>query len=1100
MPRFWPFLRLSRLLAIALLVSFVLTGCVSGSGDRRSDVRLERLRCESLTNPEGLDARSPRLSWNLVSDRRGVRQTAYQVLVAGSEDALREDRGDLWDSGRVASGLSTQIPYGGAPLESRVRSWWKVRVWDEQERVSAWSPAARFSMGLLRPEDWQAKWIGTEESSAVVATHPLVEVAARWIWAAGVDAANAAPSGTRYFRRTVDVPADRRIRKGELVLAGDNEFAAAVNGEHAGAGSNFKLATAMDVTRSLRPGRNLIAAWVRNAGELPNPAGLIGFLRVEFEDGDPLVVPTDRRWRTWDAEVSGWTLSDFADGDWRAAQELGPAGMSPWGEVSLADEDRRLAARQLRKEFRIDRPVRRATVYFSGLGLSELYLNGRKVGDHVLSPGLTEYTKRVFYLTFDVTDQVRRGSNAIGVWLGNGRYHAPRGKVPTDTLTYGHPRLLLQLEVDYGEGAPERVVSDETWRLTTDGPITANNEYDGEDYDARKEMPGWDRPGFDDRAWQPARVVAAPGGILVAPEIEPIRVTETLRPVRMTEPRPGVFIFDLGQNLVGWCRLTTRGSAGATVQLRHAEGLKEDGTLYLDNIRSARVTDRYTLKGKGTEVYEPRFTYHGFRFVEVTGFPGRPTLETIEGRVVHDDVASAGDWASSNALLDRILRNVRWGVRGNYRSLPTDCPQRDERQGWLGDRSAECVGEAYLFDIEALYRKWVRDMEDAQRPNGSVPDVCPPYWPIYSDNVTWPSSTVLVPAMLWRQYGDTVTVARHYDSMRRWMAHLSGLVTNDLSARDTYGDWCVPPEDPKLIHSQDPLRKTHPEILASGYLIHDLEHLQRFAGLGGRAADARQFEDLAGRLRSALNRKHYRADVGYYDNGSQTACVLPLAFNLVPEGEAPRVMQRLTDKIIGETRRHVGTGLIGGQWLMRTLSDHGQADLAYTIATQSTYPSWGYMVSREATTIWELWNGDTADPAMNSGNHVMLVGDLVIWLYEYLAGIAPDPREPGFRRLILKPRLVGDLSWVRATHRSPQGEIASHWRRDGEAFDWEVRIPPNTVARIHLPSADPEGVTESGQGLAQATGLVVGGVEGGRLVLEVGSGRYRFAGRIRNGK
>jgi alpha-L-rhamnosidase len=531
------------------------------------------------------------------------------------------------------------------------------------------------------------------------------------------------------------------------------------------------------------------------------------------------------------------------------------------------------------------------------------------------------------------------------------------------------------------------------------------------------------------------------------------------------------------------------------VTLRHAELLKPDGTLYLDNIRSAKVTDVYTLKGGGEEVWEPRFTYHGFRYVEVTGYPGKPGLEALEGCVVHDDVESAGTWKSSNPLLDRFLECVRWGVRGNYRSLSTDCPQRDERQGWLGDRSQECKGETYLFNTAALYSKWLQDMEDAQKENGSVPDVCPPYWPMYSDNVTWPSTTVIAPGHLWEQYGDTGIVARHYGSMKRWMEHMASFIKDDLMPRDTYGDWCVPPEDPKLIHSQDPMRKTSPEVLGTTYYIHCLELMRGYAEVLGKAEEAKRFGERAATMKQAFNAKHLKADGSQYDNGSQTSCILPLAFDLVPEARRAGVFGHLVDKITTESRNHVGTGLIGGQFLMRTLSEHGRADLAYRLASNRDYPSWGYMVEKGATTVWELWNGDTADPAMNSANHVMLVGDYVIWLYEYLAGIRPDPEQPGFKHIVMKPHLVGDLTSVEASHRTPYGWVRSAWRREGGSLGWTVEVPVNVVATVHVPAQDMSDVTESGKPADRAEGVKYLRMEDGHAVYLVGSGVYQFGVR-----
>jgi alpha-L-rhamnosidase len=560
----------------------------------------------------------------------------------------------------------------------------------------------------------------------------------------------------------------------------------------------------------------------------------------------------------------------------------------------------------------------------------------------------------------------------------------------------------------------------------------------------------------------------------------------------MTHPRPDRYIFDMGQNMAGWCRLHATGPAGTKVTLRFAETLKPDGTLYLANIRGARATDTCTLNGMGDEVWEPRFTLHGFRYVEMTGYPGKPALDSIEGRVVNDDLATAGAFECSNPLLNRIYRAIVWGVRGNYHSMPTDCPQRDERQGWLGDRSEESHGETYLFDNGLLYAKWVRDMADAQRPSGSVPDIAPAYWPIYSDNVIWPSSGIIIPEMLRRQYADTRTLADHYDSARKWMDFMSGFITDGLIAKDTYGDWCMPPEDPALIHSRDPQKETDKTLLATSYFYHDLRLMEGFAKRLGETGDALRFGGQAEKMKAAFNQKFLDRKLGRYDNGTQTSSVLPLAFGLVPEDLRAAVFKRLVDQIGNESRGHIGTGLVGGQYLMRVLSDNGRPDLVYKMATQTDYPGWGYMLEHGATTIWELWNGNTADPAMNSGNHVMLIGDLVIWLYEDLAGIKPDPEQPGFKHIIMKPLPVGGLKFVRATHHSPYGLIVSDWEQEDGMFDWRIEIPANTTATVYVPARDFGQVLEGGMFAVNAPGVKFLRMENGRAVFNVGGGKYHF--------
>jgi len=1040
------------------------------------------LRCESLKDPLGIDVLQPRLSWVMESPARGQYQTASRILVASSAAKLRANDGDLWDTGKRESRESIQVMYEGQPLASHTECFWKVRIWDKDGRASAWSKPAYWSMGMLETSDWTGIWIGQDE--------PALETAlskSQWIWFPEGEPQVAAPAERRFFRRAFEIPADRVLQEAQLLITADNECTIHLNGAEIGTHSGFSVVKAFDLKAQLQPGRNLLAVMALNRGTRPNPAALVARLRAEFEGDETFTLATDASWKAMNRQLTDWIEPTFDDSDWPAAKELGRVGMQPWGEVGQP-ADRRLPARYLRKEFALDKRIKRATVHYSGLGVSELYLNGRKVGDSVLSPGLTEYGKRVFYVTFDVTDQLRRGPNALGVILGNGRYYSPRGGKPN----YGWPKLLFNLRIEYTDGSLARLVSDGSWKLSTDGPIRANNEFDGEEYEARWEFKGWAKPDFDDSAWPPVQQVEAPGGKLAAQIMEPIRVTQTLKPVAMSEPEPGVYIFDMGQNMVGWCRIKVRGSEGTQITLRHAETLRTDGTLYVANLRSAKATDVYTLSGRGTETWEPRFTYHGFRYVEVRGWPGKPALNAIEGRVVHDDLRRTGDFTCSNPLLNQIHRNIVWGLRGNYRSIPTDCPQRDERQGWLGDRSEGSRGEMYLFDAAAFYSKWMQDITDGQKESGSISDVCPTYWQNYSDNVTWPSSAILIPNSLLRQYGDKRIIARQYESMKRWVDYMQGFVADGLISRDSYGDWCVPPEDPGLIHSKDPGRITDKTLLASSYFYHDLRLMESYAELVGEGADARHFRQLADEMKVAFNDRFLSRKLGRYDNGTQTSSVLPLHFGLVPDDMQDEVFHNLVTNIVVRTKGHIGTGLVGAQFLNRVLSDNDRADLAYTMASQPDYPGWGYMVNQGATTIWELWNGDTADPSMNSGNHVMLIGDLAIWLYEYLAGIRPDDARPGFQHILMQPHPVGDLDHVKASHRSPYGWIRSEWKRSGEQFDWKIEIPANTKATVHVPASKLERVTESGKAIGKARGVNVLRMEDGQAVLQVGSGKYRF--------
>lgn len=1051
------------------------------------DIRPVDLRCEYLKNPLGIDALQPRLSWILestVPGARGQMQAAYQVLAASSEELLRSDQGDLWDTGKVESNRSTQVAYGGKSLASGRPAWWKVRVWDKSGTLSSWSDTGYWSMGLLSSGDWKGNWIGLDGGEG----KPQGLMHAHWIWS------SEAESGTRYFRRIFTVPQGRNpVVDALLFVVASGDSTLYINGKKVATGKGVKAPISRDVTQLLKPGPNVMAVSV--TGSNNGPSGMIASLQMELVGEELVAIPTDQRWRVSQVKAGGWTETSFNDLGWKPAKVIGGYGMAPWGDVGWA-EHRVLPARMLRKDFRVDGEVRRATLYLSGLGLFEAYLNGHKVSDDVLVPALSDYDKRAFYMTFDVSNGLKRGQNTLGVMLGNGRFFAPRLEAPTPTRTFGYPKLLLQLEIEHSNGRMERVVSDESWRLTTDGPIRSNNVYDGEVYDATREMEGWSRPGFNDSGWQQAKLVGAPSGVLSAQMIAPIRIMRTLKPVKMTQPKPNQYIFDMGQNMVGWCRLTVSGPRGTKVTLRHAETLRRDGTLYMNNLRSARATDVYTLKGQGTEVYEPRFVYHGFRYVELTGFPGEPSLASLEGRVVHDALPEHAQFATSEPLINRIYKNVLWGTRGNYRSIPTDCPQRDERQGWLGDRSAESRGETYLFDVAAFYAKWVGDIDDSQIPKGSVSDVCPAYWPFYSDNVTWPASFFIVAGHLYEQYGDLRVIEQHYEGMKRWITHMRTYMKDDLMPRDTYGDWCVPPRSLTEIHSKDPARQTDPTVLGTTYFYYLLRLMARNATLLNKEADAKDFDNLAARMKAAFNRTYLDPATGEYSNGSQTSSILPLAFGMVPESGRKKLVEALVRNIKVKSKGHIGSGLIGCQWLMQVLSDNGHADLAYEIARQRTYPSWGYMISQGATTIWELWNGNTANPAMNSRNHLMLVGDLVTWFYENLVGIRSDPSKPGFEHIMMRPTPVGDLKFVKASHRSPHGEIVSDWRREDGKFIWNVTIPVNTVATLYVPAVNAASVTESSRPCKQAPGVRWLREQDGKAVFEVGSGSYRFASQM----
>ncbi|SHL40724.1 alpha-L-rhamnosidase [Chitinophaga jiangningensis] len=797
---------------------------------------------------------------------------------------------------------------------------------------------------------------------------------------------------------------------------------------------------------------------------------------------------TNKGQTAWSTAAT-WSMGLLRDTDWKAVW-IGYDHASPFDSISQWS---RLSARYFRKAFTAKGPVKRATVYASGLGVYELNINGKRINSYGLTPAPTDFNKTVLYNTFDVTGDIK-AANVISTVVGNGRYFTMRQNYkPAKHATYGFPKLLLQLEIEYANGDKQIVATDQSWKLNVDGPIRTNNDYDGEEYDATRAWTNWQQPGFDDHTWLQPELVEAPAGKLTAQMIPPVKVMQTIKPVSIKPLRAGRYILDMGQNFAGWLKIKVNGKRGTILTLRFAESLQSDGQLYVANLRDAKVTDKYTLKGGGPESWQPTFVYHGFRFVEVSGFPGTPTIKDFEGQVLYDDMATTGTFTCSDSIINAVHNNAWWGIASNYKGMPMDCPQRNERQPWLGDRATGAGGEAFLFNNAALYAKWLNDIEDAQTPEGAIPDVAPAYWRYYSDNITWPGTYLMVADMLYRQYGDEQAIVHHYPSMKKWMVYMKNMyLKNGIMTKDKYGDWCVPPENLTSIHAKDSTRTTNGQLLSTATYYYLLGMMKRFATIAHQEADIADYQQQRDSVRNAFNNRFYRADKKYYDNNTVTANLLPLYFGMVPDGQQEAVFNSLYNKIKITDKMHISTGVIGTQWLLRGLSNFRRSDIAFTLASNDTYPSWGYMVKNDATTIWELWNGNTANPEMNSQNHVMLLGDYLIWLYENLAGIKSDNNAIAFKHLVMKPENIDGLDFVNATYQSASGTVGSNWKKSPQQFAWQINIPANTSATVYIPANDPAGITESNKPLEKATGVRFLRMEGRYAVVELKSGTYNL--------
>ena len=728
----------------------------------------------------------------------------------------------------------------------------------------------------------------------------------------------------------------------------------------------------------------------------------------------------------------------------------------------------RLAARYLRKEFQLkDKAVRRATAYVAGIGLHEFYVNGQRQGNRVLSPVPSDYRKTIYYNTYDVTSALTANSLCLGIALGNGRLFPMQQHKPYKIPVFGLPKCRINVIVEYEDGTTQRLQTDDKgWKVTANGPIRANNEYDGEEYDARMEMKGWSEVGFDDSSWLKAERTDIPQAMLRGQMTPGMKVLQEIQPVSVT-PNTGSVIVDMGQNMTGWLKAKVRGQKGDTIRFVYAEKLKADGTLYRENFRNAGSTDIYVCRGdegKEGRWWTPTFVYHGFKYVEVIGLKGT-TKADFTGQQVSDEMVSTGHFECSDTILNKVMRNAWWGILDNYKGMPVDCPQRDERQPWLGDRTVGSLGESFLFNNERLYTKWMRDICEAQRSDGCIPDVAPTFWNYFSDNVTWPAALPFSCDMLYRQYGNRQPIDDSYPYIKKWLLHLiDEYGKNGIIEKDRYGDWCPPPEKLELIHSQDPNRITDGSLMSTAYVIHTMQLLEQWG------CEPDLWKPMREQMTEAFNKRFLTVKRGtsprpghvlypdsiYYGNNTATANLLPLAFGIVPDDCREDVVKQVVENICIKNKGHVSCGVIGISWLLRALSDNGFADVAYLLATQKSYPSWGYMAEQGATTIWELWNGDKASPKMNSGNHVMLLGDLLTWCYQYLGGIRTVDHGfatvPAYKHFTLKPAFdIEDCEWANVSYDTPYGTIESKWRKTLQHLDWHVVVPCNTTADVYLP-------------------------------------------------
>ncbi|MFY9746653.1 MAG: family 78 glycoside hydrolase catalytic domain [Acidobacteriaceae bacterium] len=1067
----------------------------------------DHLRCEELENPLGIDTPQPRLSWQLVDPRTGARQTAYEIRVAGSREQLLAGHADIWDSGRVESDRSVAVAYAGPPLDREHRYFWRVRVWDKDGVVYPTSAIAWWETGLMH-HAWQAQWIGYEEQEL----HSIRESGAEWISNPGQDDYHQ-PGDTHHdFRFAFSV--EHPVRFAHLYVTGEDTAAAWIDGESVLRAeplppykqTPWKKYTERDVT--LKQGNNLLAVDVtlfdvgdstpgRNASRTPMSACLY----IRYQDGSDQVIVSNRSWKVTLNATGSWFTPSYDDSSWPHAirgesqgQFTSPLNARPWPTNPVM---------MLRRNFDVSKPIRSARLYATALGAYRFWIDGHPIGDQILAPGWTDYRERVPYQTYDVTTDLRAGHNAIGAYLAPGWYSTPL-EWTQEPYNYGNtpPALRGQLHIVYQDGSDAWILTDSQWKAAP-SPIEKAEIYDGETYDARREQPGWATPQFHETSWHPVQTIQPLEPAIVAQEYQPIRIETTLHAKALTEPRPGVYVYDFGQNMAGFAHLRAQGKAGTKIRLRFAEVLNADGTIYTENLRSALATDYYTLAGRGEEEYEPSFTFHGFRYVELTGLPAKPDLSAVTAEVIHTSAPFHTQLATGSTMLNQLWSNILWGQRSNFVGVPTDCPQRDERLGWTGDAEVFWRTASYNMGLAPFSRKFAADLRGTQ--------VGTPMYGIYAPGLSapnagfgagWSDAGVIIPWTSWLQSGDTRIIDQNWDAMSKYLDAIEQSNPGFLWEHDAgtpFGDWLSPEGQTKAV------------LVQTAYWAYDVSRMEQMARATGRTAEAQKYGALFANIQKAFAAAFVRNDgfIAGADNGpspfghifvpnkvpsgdTQTGYVLALYMRLVPESLRAAAANRLVQKL-QENGWRLGTGFLGTPYLLAVLADTGHAGVAYRLLLSTEYPSWGYLVTHGATTMWERWNGDKmrGDPSMNSYNHYAY-GAVADWIYRYAAGIDADALDAGFRTIRLHPNFDPKLGSLNFTFDSPYGPVHSAWNVHGAAATWDLTIPPNARGQLALTSEQQQQFTLNGAPLSQSPAIHAVTSPDGSTTLEIPSGTWHF--------
>nr|WP_314123136.1 family 78 glycoside hydrolase catalytic domain [uncultured Brevundimonas sp.] len=974
------------------------------------------LKVCGLENPLSL-ARSPRLAWSI-----GAPQAAYRITCAASERDLQRGRNLSWDSGRVESAAHFDIAYEGPAIAPRQRVWWRVQTWTAQSASATSRPA--FWEAAITPEDWSAEWLASEHPEA------KADRLAGLYWITGTGAQRAGV--VRAFRTVID---GSGAASAELLLSANTLQGIWLNDAPLQAdGPEEQSWTTMAVyPLALKPGPNVLAfALTREAGFGVPAAAAAGMVRLTSPSGQVRRITTQSGWRTQLTPPDGWRQAAFDDSAW---PEATPPTRLPAGEPWLP-----YPAMHLRKAFTARRRIRSARLHATALGCYEAWINGHRVGDRMMAPEMTDPARRILFQTYDVTALMRQGDNAVGLWVGDGWYGSEYSGISRFTFGPAPCRVRAQLDIEYDDGSRETVATGPGWK-TKPSPVLSSEIYDGEVYDARAEVEGWSQARFDDAAWAAAEPAETPTAAVEAEDAPPIRVVQTLKAAKITQVKPDAWVLDFGQNFAGWPLLKVRGQAGDRIEMRFAEVLLSSGEVDQSNLRSALARDTYVLKGRGEETWSPRFTYHGFRYVQISGLRTPPTAETLKALVGHNDLTMTGLLRLGDPVIETFWRNAVWSQRSNFFGLPTDCPQRNERLGWMGDAEVFWPAAAYNMDVQAYSSRVMGDVRHGQSAKGGFPDVIPPFFVgLELTSPGWSDAGVVLPHTAWMRSGDTGIVRENWEAMERHMAYILSQNPNHLWAKARgadYGDWLA-------VDAKEPGDATTPkDLVGTAYWARCAGMMAEMAQAIGRADDAVRYRALFDQIRAAFNTAYVKAD-GEIGNGSQTSYILPIAFGLLDDGAKAEAGRRLAADIHRRSDT-LSTGFLGTPHILDALAISGHAEVAVTLLLQRAYPSWGYMVEKGATTMWERWNSDTGDVAMNSYNHYAF-GAIVDFLFRRIAGVAPAA--PGFDQVVIDPIVDQRLGHAGADYISSAGRIRVDWRFDNGAPVLNIDVPPGAQAEV----------------------------------------------------